>query len=240
MAPLVASTISEVTTHLGVVWRPGSGATRLRASAGRATKLPSFFALSSPPALGGNPDLKPEQSRSGEVGLAGRLAALDWSLNLFETHIDDLITLVPPTFAAENLDRARIRGLEGVFAGRVLDTDVSANLTLLDPRNESGGADDGNLLPRRPEQTFRLDVDRAFGRVGLGGTFFAAGRRFDDPANSVRLAGYALLDLRASYAFTDALRIQARLENVLDQQYETVAYYNQPGRGLYLTLRYEP
>jgi vitamin B12 transporter len=216
---------------------------RVTAAYGTAFTAPTFNDLyfpADPFFAGGNPDLKPEQSRSGEVGLAGRLAALDWSLNLFETHIDDLITLVPPTFAAENLDRARIRGLEGVFAGRVLDTDVSANLTLLDPRNESGGADDGNLLPRRPEQTFRLDVDRAFGRVGLGGTFFAAGRRFDDPANSVRLAGYALLDLRASYAFTDALRIQARLENVLDQQYETVAYYNQPGRGLYLTLRYEP
>ena len=218
-------------------------ALRITAAYGTAFTAPTFNDLYYPGDAffaGGNPDLKPEQTRSGELGLAGRLARLDWSLNLFETHVDDLITLVPPTFAADNIDRARIRGVEAVLFGRVLSTDLSASLTLLDPRNESDGPNDGNLLPQRPEQTFRLDLDRRFGRVGIGGTVFAAGRRFDDLANTVRLAGYALLDLRASFAFTDALSIQARLENVFDEQYETVAYYNQPGRGLYVTLRYEP
>ena len=55
--------------HAGVVYRPGGGRTRLHASAGRASKLPSFFALSSPPALGGNPDLKPERTVGGEAGV---------------------------------------------------------------------------------------------------------------------------------------------------------------------------
>ena len=218
-------------------------ALRITAAYGTAFTAPTFNDLYYPGDAffaGGNPDLKPEQTRSGELGLAGRLAQLDWSLSLFETHVDDLITLVPPTFAAENIDRARIRGLEAVLFGRVLGTDLSASLTLLDPRNESDGPNGGNLLPQRPEQSFRLDLDRRFGRVGIGGTVFAAGRRFDDPANTVRLAGYGLLDLRASFAFTDALSIQARLDNVFDEEYETVAYYNQPGRGLYVTLRYEP
>ena len=35
-------------------------------------------------------------------------------------------------------------------------------------------------------------------------------------------------------------RLQGRLENLFDADYETTAYYNQPGRGIYLTLRYEP
>jgi vitamin B12 transporter len=30
------------------------------------------------------------------------------------------------------------------------------------------------------------------------------------------------------------------MENLFDADYETAAYYNQPGRGFYLTLRYEP
>ena len=42
---------------------------RLRASAGRASKLPSFFALASPRALGGNPDLRPESAWGGEAGI---------------------------------------------------------------------------------------------------------------------------------------------------------------------------
>jgi vitamin B12 transporter len=32
--------------------------------------------------------------------------------------------------------------------------------------------------------------------------------------------------------------VQARAANVLDEDYETVAFYNQPGRAFYLTLRY--
>jgi vitamin B12 transporter len=223
---------------LGYDLRPNLRATAAYGTAFTAPTFNDLYFPSDPFFAGGNPDLDPEQSRSAEVGLAGRIAALDWSLNLYQMDIDDLITLVPPAYGAENIDEARIRGLEGALAGEVLATEVRAYLTLLDPLNRSAGPDHGKLLPRRPEQTFRLDLDRSFGAIGVGGTLFAAGRRFDDAANAVRLDGYTLLDLRASYAFSDALRVEASVENVFDEEYETVAYYNQPGRGLYLTLRY--
>lgn len=217
--------------------------TRLTAAYGTAFTAPTFNDLYFPAGpffAGGNPDLRPELSRSIELGAAGRIDTLRWSLNLFQTDVDDLIALVPPTFAAENIERAQIRGLEGVISGRLFGTTLSANVTLLDPRNRSGGPDDGNLLARRPEQTFRLDLDRDYGPFGWGATLFASGRRFDDPSNRVRIDGFTLLDLRASYAFGEALRLQATVENVFDEDYETVAFYNQPGRGVYLTLRYTP
>ena len=72
------------------------------------------------------------------------------------------------------------------------------------------------------------------------GTLHAVGRRFDDLSNRVRLDPYLLVDLRAEYRFSDALRVQARIENLFDEEYETAAYYNQPGRGFFVTLRYEP
>jgi vitamin B12 transporter len=230
-------------------------ALRLVASYGTAFTAPTFNDLyfpADPFFAGGNPDLKPEQTRSAELGLSGVFhgpgglqgdsqgVPWQWSVNIYQTDVDDLIALQPPLFYAENIDRARIRGLEGVLVGSLMEFDLSANLTLLDPRNESNDAFKGNLLARRPEQTFRLDVDRAIGKFAAGGTLIAVGRRFDDAANTVSLDGYALLDLRASYAFTDALRIQARLENAFDEEYETVAWYNQPGRAFYLTLRYTP
>jgi len=230
-------------------------ALRVVASYGTAFTAPTFNDLyfpADPFFAGGNPNLKPEETRSVELGFSGLFdlpsvvhgdtgaIPWQWSVNLYQTDVDDLIALQPPLFFAENIDRARIRGLEGVLIGSFMDFDLSANLTLLDPRNESNDAFNGNLLARRPEQTFRLDVDRAIGKFAAGGTLFAAGRRFDDPANRVRLDAYALLDLRASYAFNDALRIQARLENAFDEDYETVAWYNQPGRAFYVTLRYTP
>ena len=56
----------------------------------------------------------------------------------------------------------------------------------------------------------------------------------------MRLPGYATLDLRAEYALTDALTLQGRVANVFDRDYETVAFYNQPGREWFVTLRWAP
>ncbi|MCF7994858.1 MAG: TonB-dependent vitamin B12 receptor [Chromatiaceae bacterium] len=214
---------------------------RLTASYGTAFKAPTFNELYYPGF--GNPDLEPEQSWSAELGLSGAHPWGRWAANLYQTDIDDLIatTLVAPNlYLPENVDRSRIRGLEFWTTAELGGWIMDANLTLLDPRNESSGPNQGNLLPRRPEKTFRLDADRQFGRIGVGASLFVSGRRFDDAANRTRLDGFSLIDLRADYAFSDALRLQARVENLFDEAYETVAYYNQPGRTLMLTLLYQP
>jgi len=215
---------------------------RLTASYGTAFKAPTFNDLYFPPSPfgSGNPDLEPEQSQSAELGLSGPHAWGRWAVNVYQTEIDDLIEFDAATLAPENIDKARIRGLELWSTANIAGWLVDANLTLLDPRNESNGPNDGNLLPRRAQQTFRFDADRRFGPIGIGGTLFLSGPAFDDDANRVRLDGYALVDLRAEYAFTDALRIQGRIENLFDEDYETAAHFNQPGRSLLVTLLYQP
>jgi vitamin B12 transporter len=66
------------------------------------------------------------------------------------------------------------------------------------------------------------------------------GRRFDDPANTERLGGYTLLDLRAGWHFSPLWMLQAHLSNALNHDYETALFYNQPGFQAFLTLRYTP
>jgi vitamin B12 transporter len=214
---------------------------RLTASYGTGFKAPTFNDLYFP--FFGNPDLDPETSASTEIGIAGRHAGIDWSLNLFQTEVDDLIAFdgtLGPFGLPNNVDSTRIRGLEAIAGTRLASWDLNGNLTLLDPVNRSDGPNQGNLLPRRPEQSLTLEADRTLGRIRLGGTLQGVGRRFDDLANQVRLDSYLLVDLRAEYLFSDDLRVQARIENLFDEEYETAAYYNQPGRGFFLTLRYEP
>jgi len=211
---------------------------RVTASYGTAFKAPTFNELYYPGF--GNPDLDPEQSWSAELGLEGLHPWGRWSVHAYQTDIDDLIAFDAFTSAPANIDRARIRGLELWGTAEVGGWIADAALTLMDPRNLSDGPDDGNLLPRRPEQTLRLDLDRRFGRVGVGGTLFVSGRRFDDGANKVRLDGFTLVDLRAEYGFTDSLRLQGRIENLFDEDYETAAWYNQPGRSFFVTLLYQP
>jgi vitamin B12 transporter len=75
---------------------------------------------------------------------------------------------------------------------------LQAYASALQPRNRDGGANDGNVLPRRAERTARVDVDRRFGAFAIGATLNAAGRRYDDAANRHALGGYATTDLRTS------------------------------------------
>ena len=214
----------------------------LSVSYGSAFHAPTFDDLYFP-AFGGvptaNPDLKPESSRSAEIGLSQQLSGWNWGVNAYQTRITDLITL-NSEYVPMNISRALIRGIEGQFGFNVDDWRVQSYLTLMQPKNDGAGPTDGNLLPRRAKQTARVDADRSFGKFAVGATFFASGKRYDDTANVYRMGGYATTDLRASYTFAPSWQVEAKLANVFDHSYETAYYYNQLGRTWYLTLRYSP
>jgi len=215
-----------------------SDALRFWTSYGTAFKAPTFNELYFPDF--GNPDLDPEKSRSIEASLNGAYDWGRWSLNLYQIRVDDLISFNAATRAPENIGEARITGLEAVYAHQLMGWDLQGTLTLLDPENRSGGVNQGNQLPRRPESAFRLAVDRNFDRYSVGATVYAQGSSYDDLANTRRLGGYATLDLRGTYQFAKDWRVEAKLANVLDKQYETAAYFNQPGFNAFVTLRYQP
>lgn len=216
--------------------RPLAEDLRVTLAYGTAFKAPTFNQLYYPGF--GNPDLKPEHSRSLEAGLSGKAGAGRWSLNAFETQVTDLIGfdgVTNPVNAS-----ARIRGLEAITSLRLANWDTRFNLTLQDPENRSNTANYGKILNRRAEQSLRLDFDRDFGSYRVGTTLRGEGRRYDNLANTTKLAGYGLVDLRAEYGLTKDFRLQAKIGNLFDKDYETVSLYNQPGRSLFVTLRYQP
>ncbi len=215
-----------------------SGGLALRASYGTGFKAPTFNDLYFPFGSG-NPDLDPERSKSANLGISQTQGAWRWSLDAYETRIDDLIAL-DTFFVPQNIVEARIRGAEFTAGTTLAGWDLSTQLAYTDPRNRSAGANEGNLLPRRARATGRIDVDRAFGELRLGVTARGAGSRYDNAANTIRLGGYGTLDVRAAWAFHADWALEARTTNLLDKRYETVEFYNQPGREYGLALRYAP
>jgi len=212
---------------------------RLTASYGTAFKAPTFNELYFP--FYGTPTLVPETSRSVELGLRGDHGWGNWSVNAFETRVDHLIgTACDANWVcrAVNVDEARIQGLELTAGAELAGWDLQGSASLVDPRNESPGIYHGNALPRRARTTARLDADRRYGDFNLGASVTAAGDRYENLANSDRLGGYATTDLRAGYAFNAAWRLNLSVKNIFDKQYETAAYYAQPGRTWMLTLRF--
>ena len=212
---------------------------RFTTSYGTAFKAPTFNQLYYPGF--GNENLEPESSKSLEAGLQGSHEWGNWSATVFKNEIENLIAYFNSGagLPAQNIDEASIKGLELEAATQLLGWSWQGNLTLQDPQNKSSRSGQGDLLPRRAEQIFNLDVDRRFGRIGLGASLHAEGRRWDNASNTTDLHGYNTLDLRATYWLSHAWRVQAQVTNLFDTDYETAATYQQPGRAGYLTLRYQ-
>jgi vitamin B12 transporter len=210
---------------------------RVTAGYGTGFKAPTFNELYFP--FFGNPTLRPESSRTIEAGLAWRNDRTTLRLDAFETDVDDLIAFDVAIFLPNNIDRARLRGVELQLDSAIAEWEISFAASWLDPENRSAG-NRGNDLPRRARESARLSVDRAFGAWRLGATVVGEGGRYDDLANTRRLGGYATVDLRGEYTFGDAWTLQAGIANVFDRDYETVAFYNQLGRTYQLRLRYSP
>lgn len=211
--------------------------TRFTASVGTAFNAPTFNQLYFPGF--GSATLRPEFSRSTEVGVAQRTDFGKWSLNAYETKVRDLIGF-DALFNPVNINTATLRGVEAQAKTQIAGWDISGTLTSQDPRQTSG-ANSGKLLNRRATKTARIEVAHQFGEVRVASSLYGEGRRYDDLANTAgkKLGGYGLLDLRAEYRVAPLWLVQGRLDNLLNKQYETVQFYNQARRGLYLTLSYQ-
>ncbi len=212
---------------------------RVTASYGSAYKVPTFNDLYWPASafFAGNPNLKPETSTTGEIGLAGRYSWGGWNANYFQTEIDDVIvydgSVLPGTM--NNLDAAEIDGIEIGLQTSLADWHIGLDLTKLDTQDRQTG----NTLPRRAEESLRLDIDRSVGRAEVGASLIAQGSRYDDAANTIEVAGYGIVNLRGELALDKHWRLKGSIDNVADKTYEIVDTYNTGGRTVFIGVSYD-
>src|SRR3546814_11055985 len=86
-----------------------AGNFRLTANYATGFKAPTFNDLYYP--FFGKPDLRPEESTGYNLGLARSAQDYSWTLNAYETRIDDLISYDSSIFLPNNIDQSRIRGV---------------------------------------------------------------------------------------------------------------------------------
>jgi vitamin B12 transporter len=213
---------------------------RLRAVYGEGFHAPSFNDLYFPGF--GNPDLKPERSKSTEVGLQLEGDAQRFAATAFDNRIEELIVFFfdPATqfFGPANVAKARIRGVDLAWEGRIADLRLRAKATFQDPES----ADTGKQLPRRARQFGSFLASQRLGAWTLGAEVVASSHRFEtaDEAPASRMAGYALANLTASWAFARHWQADLRWNNVTDKDYEQVQGYRTPGSNVFLSVRWTP
>jgi vitamin B12 transporter len=209
---------------------------RLYASYGTAFHAPTFNDLYySSPFFQGNPNLQPEESKSSELGLKGKNGELGWRMSAYRTDISNLIAYDAATNTVQNVNKARIDGIEAEANTVLNNWRLNGAITLTSPHDVGTG----NLLARRSSRTAHLSIDRRMGDFDVGLETIAEGRRYDDASNTVPIAGYGLINLRARYYLARDWQIQGRIENTLDKDYQTVANYNSPGRSYFVGVSYQ-
>jgi len=218
---------------------PISPTARIFFSYGTAFKVPSFNELYYRNEFyAGNPNLAPEESNSFEMGLVGGRAHYQWSLNAYYTQIDKLIATnyVPATnnYLADNINKAKIKGFDSSFRWQQNGWEFNSTLSLLKPEDDSG-----NLLPRRSERSMMVEIAERRGSARLAMNVLAQGPRYDDAANTRKLAGYSILNLNGEYNFMPRWALRFRVENVLDKEYQTAAFYNTLKRFWFVSLHYQ-
>jgi vitamin B12 transporter len=219
-------------------WR-ANDIVRVYASFGQGFRAPTLNEQFSPGYGGqfaGNPDLDPERSRSSELGLElTPFAGQRFGASLYSTRVRDLISFTGPNFQAENIARAAIDGAELTWDWKLAPWRFHAAYTYDDARDEVA---DTPLL-RRPKNKLTGLVERSFGdRFRAGAEVVASGHA--DDVGGTTLAGYTIVNLRASYDLSRNFSLTARLENLFDRDYALVHGYNTPGRSGFLEVVWQP
>lgn len=116
--------------------------------------------------LTGNPNLKPEKSKSWDLGVEAEFGKGYGSLTYFDNDVDNLIASIPKgkdsnghnLHRYENVNKARIKGLENTLGYHFNDTlEFKVTSTLLDAKDTSSGKD---LTQRaRLSQIYQLIYD---------------------------------------------------------------------------------
>jgi vitamin B12 transporter len=98
----------------------------------------------------------------------------------------------------------------------------------------------GLQRPRRPEQQFNVGAawTGMSERLTLNAFYRAARDAIDETATGVVvLDELGVLDLSAGFRLRERVQLYARIENLLDAQYEELTGYNTAGRAAYIGLR---
>ena len=179
----------------------------------------------------GNPNLKPEKSKSWDFGVEAEFGKGYGSLTYFDNDVDNMIATISKGKDSnghklnlyENVNKARIKGLENTLGYRFNDTlEFKVTSTLLDAKNTSTGKD---LTQRaRLSQIYQLIYDD-HKDTGWSAVLwnqldykFVTGKAWDD-SESVKKS-YSLTNFSLTRKVNKDTRVYGSVQNIFDKKDE--------------------
>jgi len=198
-----------------------------------------------PNAFLADPPLEDVVTTNFELGSRGVISDLDYSLGVFHaTNRDDILfqTTGRQTGLFANVDKTRRQGIEASLSGQISDLFWQANYSYIDASfqddfevlspNHAFADDEGEIqvrsgdaIPGIPAHQFKLLGQYQIGEKFQFGFDLIANSdqqlRGDESGQLSSVDGYGLVNISASYSLSPEMLLFARIDNLLDEDYET-------------------
>ncbi len=233
-------------------WKTGATGTEIRGGVSRGIKEANFYENFSEAFVIPNPDLKPEETLTTEIGLRQPLFdnTVELDLSFFRNKFKNMIAYSGTPFENgtnyENISRTESKGAETSISFYPNDSLIlSAGYTYTEAEvTDDGGLgsaafSQGEKLIRIPEHSFSFNAGYSKNALDLNLSGNYTGSRDDVnwsgfPGIRVKNDSFFVVDAAASYEitvkkFVDKIRLFSRVNNLFNTDYENVFGYSSPG-----------
>jgi len=207
--------------------------TKLRAATSSGFRVPSVNEVLFP--FFGNPNIQPEESENWEIGFEQKLFndRVMIGANYFDTKFENLIIFDFLTFIAQNIGRARSKGVEAFAKFKILDNlNLNTNYTWNQAQNEITGA----LLIRRPRHSFSASLH--YNWSDKFNTTVTVNHRTKMASGTGVVGERTLVRAALSYRINKNLKLTARAENLFNEKYEESFQFGTQGISGYAGFVY--
>lgn len=195
-----------------------------------------------------NPGLDPETAWNAEVGMRWSEEAFDIEVSVFHNLVDNVMQDVivgedpdvPGNLISQirNVGKAEFSGIELSAAWRSERFEAGVNYTFIESSLDSETAYNLVGVPRHEGHLYL--IMRPVRGLELIPLLRVADERLSNEfQDGDPVGGFAVVSLRVIWNWSDNLRLEVSLENLLDELYQYDRGYPEPGRTFSVGLRWE-
>lgn len=205
-------------------------------------KLPNGFVA--------DPPLEQVIAKTVEASLQYNADSVSAIATLFSTKtIDDIIFQQAGSTSSEgyfvNIDKIQRQGVELAYSVAFTEVTVGTSYNYLkatfespfisfspvNPRGANRQVSPGDIIPGQPQHQLKLHADWQLNeKISLGTELLYASDSYyrgDEANENKMISAYSLINIYSSYQMTKRLRLSAKVDNLLDHQYDTFGTYGE-------------
>ncbi len=209
---------------------------QLTASYGTAFRAPTFADLYYPGSE--VPGLDPETSKNIEISLQGYNYIFEWGITGYINDIDNMLIWYSDATNVnygymQNIGKAKIKGIELALN---FDTSIVQHqfyIDFKDPIDRSEATE--KPLALRSKKAMKWIASIEVNQWSFGTQYLYQGQRY---SGSDKLGAYSLWNAVASYIVNDSFKVNGKISNVFNQDYQTNIGYVAAGREFFISADY--